>query len=338
MQPVMTRRSTPSLVSPRRLRPLAGACAMALALAGPAVALQDDDEGPTSIPTLELAELDIVHYVPKYRDARSLRHVVQDFVGRSFYLRERGGASGKRIANVTQLGDALVLYDTPDYLTKLMDAIRALDVGDLEPPEDEWATETYQLRYIDASAAAQALHDGSDAVRVVPERGLVVIESERRHVETLLRILREVDVPESQVLIQVQLLHARSGKESGSDIDPELSRGLAELLPGFGFQSIGVAVLQSTVAPGRRVQLNLVALDGGEYSLSLRPIAYDPKTGDLTVQECEAKVGRADPESGVFETSQMFSTATVLRGGEFSVIGATGETPTFVVIKIRPVR
>ena len=69
-------------------------------------------------------------------------------------------------------------------------------------------------------------------------------------------------------------------------------------------------------------------------------MAFDAHTGSMTVRECSL-VKQHKEHVGVpggivteIRTEEVFSTSVVLRGGEYTVLGATGREPIFVVLKL----
>ena len=68
-------------------------------------------------------------------------------------------------------------------------------------------------------------------------------------------------------------------------------------------------------------------LNGDGYGLRFHPLAYDTETGSLSVEDCAL----------LYYQDVSFTTNTVLSADQYTVIGATGAKPIFVVIKVRKI-
>ena len=293
-------------------------------------------EEPES-PLLRLDDLTLVQYRPANLGAEELYHFSFDLVGRYFWVEERGGLQGNPIENLSVLGREIVVYDTEPYVRRVLELFHKLDV----PHEEEEAaaplleTIQYRPRYLTLESAHSALGSynrvlrsqetggaGGPNISAMRERGLLVIRDRLETLAEIRGLLARLDVPEPQVLITCYLL-ADGGREDAG-LPPELAQNLGALLPGFRFQRMGFAFLQVAATPGDDVELDL----GNGYQLSLEPRAFDTETGSLTVRQCSLRRRVAD------STQRVFTTSTILRGGEYTVLGAGGSDPVFVALGV----
>lgn len=312
----------------------------ALALLAAGSGAQDDpgsDSSQDYNPQLLNAE-DVVleMYQPRHVDPHELFDLTRATVGRSIYITERGGYRGQPVQNVSLLGDRVVITDRSDYAQLVLERMVLLDQpASAEDPQSRTRSFEYTPRFITANAALQALTpyrspDGSN-LSWLSERNLIVVRDSESNVQQIEAVLRRVDVPEPQVVLTCYLVQGSSGGDP-SGLPADLVKNLGNLLPQFTFESVGFAMLQTSVSAGRSVELRIEGM-GPSYSMSLSPVAWDTQSGALTVQGCTL---RRHSSSG--HIASMFSTNTVLRSGEYTVLGATGTEPVFLVLKLDALR
>jgi len=146
----------------------------------------------------------------------------------------------------------------------------------------------------------------------------------------MLALLEKADRPQRQVLVTCYLLAGGVGLDSAG-VPAELAQHLGKLVPDFGFRRIGFAMLQSSVAPSGLVRLKFDGPQRTGYTFTFFPTAFDRETNSMTVERCSLEW------SGGEESTVIFSTSTVLRGGEYTVLGASGADPVFLAVRISPV-
>jgi hypothetical protein len=298
-------------------------------------------DGP---PVLELSDLSLGHFTPQHSDPRELERLVSRMVGRHFYVVERGGMRSEPIANLSLLGREIVLYDTQEYVARLKTTLEKLDaLGELrERPSRELVTRQYRPRHVSLQTATEAVRsltrehpDRSMNLSSVVERRTLVLHDTEVHVTKMEEVLLEIDRPEEQVLVTSYLLRGTSGEAGsggarrGPEAPSELLAGLEALLPGMQFESLGIAMLRTAVVANRPVELSLAGHDGTDFEIRFIPQAYDTDTGNLTVESCT--VNRRH------DNRRVLSTNTVFRGDEYTVLGATGADPVFVVVHVRSI-
>ena len=140
---------------------------------------------------------------------------------------------------------------------------------------------------------------------------------------------------EGQVLFTCYLLEASQGGAS-EGVPQELVTHLGKLLDGLSFRSIGFAMLRSGVSPGRPISLSVDSAQNVRFELKFEPIAFDPASGTVSVQRCSVFMTERTAAGG---PNSMLTTDTVFRGGEYTVLGATGQAskPVFFVVHTKPV-
>jgi hypothetical protein len=301
-----------------------------------ALGAQDQNAAQNGPPVFSIHDLGIQHYEPIHVPAWELMDLASGMVGRTFYLDERGGHMGDSIENLTMVGESLLLYDTSDYLVQMMAALELIDLPrpvEPEVEEDLWETFHYTPRYLSMEDMWSILENFGSNLSMAGERRIVVVQDEASTVREIKTLLEQVDVPEDQILVTAYLVRGWQTNENGTPLPAELAEHLGRLVPGIQLEAAGFAMLQSSVRPRADRDLSL-QLSGSapleQYYLSFAPTAYDRETGSLTVENCELT------QSTSAGPRVVFSTHTVFRGGEYTVLGATGAKPMFVVVRLTP--
>ena len=136
----------------------------------------------------------------------------------------------------------------------------------------------------------------------------------------------------------------RAGSDESSAPVPEvLAANLARLSGYPEFHQVSMGMVRTGVHLENKILLQMEA--GRErFELDLEPVAYDRNNGSLTLARCAFEMGTflsRSTSAGVFEErhwmSPVFSTSTTVRSDEYTVLGAAGSEPTFVVLQIRSV-
>jgi hypothetical protein len=289
------------------------------------------------LPVLSLADIVLEQYVVQFVDPEELLDNATELVGRSYYVAERGGTKGDMVENLRQLGRNLIVYDTPDQVGRVLALFRTLDV---RPPETgQTKTFEYAPRFVSLKTVLDALkplnHPGF-SMSDVDERGLIVVRARSERIQEIQELLARVDVPERQVLVTCYLVGSVEAVE-GPPLPAELVGNLSKILPEHRFARLGMALLQTGVGSERPFSLE-IQTDEGTYQLTFKPVAFDPKTGSLTVERCQLReaIGEshAAGEAPVLVYREIFLTNTTFRGGEYTVLAATGVDP-FLLLAVR---
>jgi len=300
-----------------------------------------EQEGP---PLVSVGELSLEHYTPRYSRAKELYILADRMIGRQLFVRERGGYNANPVNNLSLLGDQIVLYDTGEYVKTLLGTLQALDLpgGEKEQAGTQpYVTSHYVPRYISLASAEQTisplrrtLDDGHNNLGLVEERRTLVLRDTQARIDEMLKLLASIDLPEEQVLLRVFLLEGHPGDDEAGHAPAELLRNLKQLLPGTGFRSLGYAMLRTGVVPQRPVELSMNGKSGLQFELSFWPVAYDKQSGTITARDCSVESTENSPGG----ERSLLRTDTLFRGKEYTVLGATGSDPIFVVVHVEPVQ
>jgi hypothetical protein len=260
------------------------------------------------------------------------------------------------------MADRVLVYDDARYVDVVLDTLKKIDKPNESETEGPIVRE-YAPRYIGLEAAASALasfdnraggnqmlHEPRNITRFHDRNVLVLRDSEKRVAE-MAALLASLDHPEPQVILTCYFVRGgATGDETG--LPKDLVGNLEKLVPGLRFSSVGFGLLRTSVVSERRIELRVEAA-GGAFELSLQPVAFDPETANLTVQHCRlARDVPGAPTNADASVSsqplpdaqsqqgrrQVFSTNALLRGGEYTVLGASGAEPLFLVLHLAPIR
>ena len=97
------------------------------------------------------------------------------------------------------------------------------------------------------------------------------------------------------------------------------------------FELETTSTLRTSAAAGASIRIQL-GTDSAIYSLGLEATAYDPKTQSLTVSRCELR----HTVNGMPTNNDLFSTSCTINANEYTVLGSTGKTPLFTILRLVP--
>jgi hypothetical protein len=269
---------------------------------------------------LSAADVQVFPYRVRNTDADELYEVAFEFIGREILLRERSSAT---VFNLRQLGSTIVVYDTPEQVKRARELLETLDVA---APKDapQGGSVEYRPRFV-SLGTAQTVAGAIVPIGIVEERNLVVLQGPAAANREALELLKRIDVPEKQVLLTCQLVEVGSSSQ-GPPLAKDLADNLQKLLPGNAFSQVGMALLKTSVAAGTPISIQ-IETTGKVYELYLMPIAFDEESSSLTIEGCRLI------EQSERGPRELFSTSTLLRGNEYTVLAGTGATTRLLVLR-----
>jgi hypothetical protein len=139
---------------------------------------------------------------------------------------------------------------------------------------------------------------------------------------------------------------AKDSKESADETKPdggggalpdELVKELERLLPGQRFERWSYGLLRCETHQSKCELRVTTATDGSFWSLQFQSDEFNDETAELELGACNFHCERVrpHPQSALV---QSFETHLTARLGEYVVLGAVGSSPTFVVLRVEPVR
>ena len=332
-------------------RTLGLACALALSLTwlvAPAGA-QDTrsaaggSRGP-GLATVPAEQLQMTTYVAKTVPAQVLYPVVEQFHGRRFVI--EGGSDQDAMRNLQLLGDALLIYDSPEVTQRILETLERIDVdqhGNTRPRQlmdADLEVAEFTPRHMSVGSLFDLLGAfrrpyfvrGADGetqqvhnLFMSQQQGLLVARDTPENIATMRELVRRVDVAPPHVTVTCLVLRAGNG---GGDarLPQELVVHLSELVGTSDFERVTMGLLTTAVATGsEKLRLSMPGpTPQSECRLELHTEAYDADGPSVTFTSVEFM------QSG----GSSFSTRATLRAGEWLVLGAAGSDPLFVVLRL----
>ncbi|HGY92574.1 MAG TPA: hypothetical protein ENK43_15510 [Planctomycetes bacterium] len=302
---------------------------------------------PTDI--VEASALRFVYYRPRAASAREVAAALQDLY-LSHLSVKTDSSNSRRVREVQTIGDSLVFYSTPDRIEKLRSLTKKIEeaFGGQEAMEgaERFVTARYAPRFISLTDALQALQSFQRSITVDPsrgqtarnisqlsDRGIVMLRDTKKNVDEMLRILNDLDQPRTQLTLECLVIRGWYKAES-ANLPPDLVTHMKQLTEFSGFERLTGGIVRMT-ATGPSVSLNMAGKNSLDASLDLRPSGYDQATRTLSLSRVDFQVQQVTGP-GQPPVRQRLSTSTSLPVDRYTVLGAMGEQPIFLVFRIRP--
>ena len=282
-------------------------------------------------PTSDL--LVMAQYKPVNLGVYDLYEVAKDLVAHK--MRVRDEITGEIMSHPTMqvLGDTILIYDIEAGKRRALELLTELDHA-FQPTTNSNETRVvreYATRFVSMETAFEALRsfrhtwhndNGSsfNNISLVQERSTLVLHDFQPKVD---------EMPAQQVLLTCYLVAAHGSAESAR-LPKELADGLKQLTGMETVHRQAVGMIRTSVQAQERLSILLESADFGTHELALRPAAYDPESRMLSFSEC-ALLKTTD---GKINT--LFRTSTSVPGEEYTVIGAVGSDPLYVVLHSKP--
>jgi hypothetical protein len=327
------------------------ACAQQASLPAPGAAAAPPPRPDTSPQVVPEAELSLHYYSPRHSDANELAQILTQLAGRTFFAQAPDGSSTQPVSNVRTFGNIVVLYDRVKRVEQLVTILAQLEQADVAQLGDaeEYVVAEYTPQYVTAKALLDALNPlrrqilqpfgiggrpshakatWVENVTALMQPATIVLRDTREQIETMRALMARLDVAPPQVQLQCWLLRGAEA-DTGSRLPKELVQNLSRLVPVEHFEQLSLSMIRASVQPGLPQRLRSDFPDDGEtarFELDLVCSGYDRAAGVLPLTRC-----RFEATSG-----QEFETSVTLRAGEYTVLGAAGADPLFVVLRFVP--
>ncbi|TDJ69462.1 MAG: hypothetical protein E2O39_11520 [Planctomycetota bacterium] len=318
---------------------------LALALAplqqDPAGARQREGRQP-ELPTV--SQLVMRNYQPTSADPLELFDTIKAFAGQAVSVRDTNTLQIATHENLQLFGNTILVYDLLENADRIMVMMAELNSRAAEEAmmdallvkEERAGIELfeYRRRYVSLYSLVQALQPlqrnqpdtHRDNMTFVEGQGSIVVRDTPDRVREIKELIARIDVPTQQVLFTCYLVNgAQAESADGLTLPKELVSGMRELVGYPHLKPLAFAMLRSTASTDDRLLLELQA-SPVSYSLMIHPSAYDAETGSVTLARCSFVQKSAVGEELLFETT------TMIHAGEYTVLGATGMAPVFVVL------
>jgi hypothetical protein len=292
------------------------------------------------------ADLLLERVLLQYKEAGEIEKDISMMLGRTISVERNGEIA--QVRNIVGSGGAFLVYDTPENVRRIQKTIELLDVKPTPRPDSRqpMVVEEFSPRYITLGDCSSALKIYSRSITTydfgrennvpnvsfVQDRGTIILRDTEAQVGEMSKLLRSLDVPKAQVLITCTVVEAVELSKNDTNLPQDLVKDLAELTGRQSFRTVTMGMVRTAVRSDRSVEINMNGADNVEIKLTLRAAAYDDKTEVLTLDAVQFSMLTPLPSGG--RTQQSFLTSTVLPSNSYTVIGAAGSQPIFVVLRM----
>jgi hypothetical protein len=285
------------------------------------------------------AEVVMKTFRPRYVDAEELYIATSNMLHNRIMITQAETGETIQRLTVQLLGDTLLLYDLPASLERNLAILRQVDEDHGAAREDPKVTMEYEPRYLSLNSISQSLRPFMNLGKapnyhVVERRGVMVLSDTRETVDEMLKFLARVDVAPAQVLLTCYLVRAGEADGGAATVLPaELVAGMRSLTGIDSFHASAMGMVRSSVAPHGSISILLDAGDNETFELYLDTAAFDKTTRTLSLSEVTLRTRQSDRYGS---QATLFQTSTAVESGEYTVLGATGKDPLFVVLQSKP--
>lgn len=261
---------------------------------------------------------------------------------------------------LSSFGETLLVQAPANYMKDILNTIRECDANYVGSSEHNAQTSEhwqYEVKHVSLNAVRSALQflshpqgvpQGRGAGRVgmqvsfVDDRSLVLAQGTRGEIAQAKSIVEVLDVAPPRLMLTCYLV--RGAEESSPHLPQDLVRDLGQLVPYKNFEVLSTGVLPNDAIGKMSLRVDL-ADNMGRFELEMQPSAYDSQTGQLSlssidfsmqlsvvIEEQDQKRGVNTREKKMIDRS--FSTSTSLHSNQYTVLGAVGANPVFVVVRL----
>ncbi len=280
-------------------------------------------------------------YVPRHTSSAILLEALSPFQ-RELRIPLGDGSFGK-VPSVSATQGLLLLRGSADSIQAMQKVLAQIDV---EPAvaDDAVRTLVYLPKHVGVQNLIQALAplrrtvtlvhaDGSiqafENVAVPEGTGRLVLRDHPEALAHLVGMLTAFDVARPEVLLSCYVVQRLEGPPvaDGIAITPELQKELDIIHPGGSFHILGLGGVMLTAGVETPVSIEMDLETFGTCELDLSPGPFDTETRVLTIERCQFMHRQVEVQS--------FTTRAALHADHYIPLGAIGDDPLYVFIRIR---
>jgi hypothetical protein len=314
---------------------------------------------------VDAASLETRVYVARFAPAEELAAVVARIHGRQIAVRGQDGVT--YVPNLVDIGSAnsVLVYDDSKTVERIVEQLSRIDALYEKKTEKRKeavvATEIFPLRHVSAQNALRALAVYQRQISVPDSNGnyygvpnmmpqeqtnSLVVREQLAQLADIKRIVLELDRENPsapQVTITCWVIEGKEGaaaeeqpKSHGRDIPEELAATLTSMTGYDSFDLIANGIVRTGVQRDHPVEWSIESAPSSSCKLQMTPSQFNPADDTLTLDGIRFSYRGLGARST--ERQQTFSTNTSVRSGEYTVIGALGKNPVFVVLRMLPAK
>lgn len=292
------------------------------------------EEAPAAESLPSSDELEMHLYRPRFTTTRELFNAGARMFRRELTVRDAVTGQQRTLDTLQEIGDTLLVYDLKEPAER---AIRMLTWVDeqFDEPENQSVSREYRPRFLSMRSVVDALEvytrkRGSTQLSILKDDGILLVHDTPEKLDEIFEYLGRLDVARPQVLISCYLVTGAS-EATSQGLPQELVDGMRDLVGMPGLRMMGRGMLRSSISTDGPQSIVLSEEGVRIYELSLAPAAYDEGSGILSVDRCRLREILTTSDT----PRDLFQTQTSVRVGEYTVLGATGSDPMFLVLHVQ---
>lgn len=310
-----------------------------LALALPTMSLQEPRPAIDGDVLESDMRMEVFH--PEHADPNELESLYAGLADPDVTVETPEGRRFQRRVLQVLGSEALLVYERVDRLKDALRLLHRLDEAAAGTPGSAPAPPvSFRPRFVSLDLVERALRpfvknpSGGVRAETVDEAGLVLLRGDRARIDAAVSFLRELDVPRPQARFRCYLVGPElpPGSVAGNVALPDaLAAGLRDLVGEGRLQVHALGILSASLGGDANLSIALQPSEVLEYVLAFRPTAYDAEQGVLAIENCRVVTRlRGD------EPKEVLQTQLSLHAGEYTVLGASGTMPRYVVLYFEP--
>jgi hypothetical protein len=292
--------------------------------------------------------------VPQTTSTRTLLGLAEELFGELIYV-ERATVPGRDggtawVSHFLNVQDTILIRDTSDQVLKIRNELKRLEESlgpDQRRRQQQQSVEVteadnlvdwqYEPRHVSATTLDLALrrfhrtfHVGppqgatgqvmqAETIMSLGQRNMLLVHDTPEQVEKIKAFIAGIDRPLQQVTITYYVVSGTTEVDDAAPAIPaELVENLKRLVPAKAYWLELSGVLRGSVSGKMTIQDELRHME-----LLLAPSSFSAQDATLGLEACRFEFQK-----------RAFSTAVTLREGEYTVIGAAGDSPVFLVLRL----
>ena len=269
-------------------------------------------------------DVGLFYYRPTVLAPKDIVHSLSPVHGRRTEYIDPSTGDDRSVVNLRSFGELLVIVDTLDRIELVLDTIEGLE-RETQTPRTTGTAKTlyYQPRYTSVDNLREALAPLVPTIAAFDDGSALVIHDNESSMQQIEALLAKLDQPAPQVVLSAWVLVGEH--DENAPIPAELSKELRRMLPYEHYSQASIGLVRTAVKPGGLVKVYLRG-QNSQFGLDLQMDAYDRETHALTFNSISFT------ENG----HSRFKTSTTVEADRYTVLGAVGSPPLFIVLRISP--
>lgn len=314
-------------------------------------------QGSRSIPTETISEdlLVLLRVTPKNMSVTQLYELGSQLWGRRFMVARIGGTR----SNLLVTGNTLLIHDTEERAVRIHKNLTTLDAEAEQGKQQggDLTTEVIPLQYVNVNDMTNALtsyrrsvnlYKNGQASRIntlaaSQQTNSLIVRDTSENISAIKKVVARLDKPAPKARnLMLQALVIQGNKDPGGTlpVPEELKRGLSKLVPYPHFRTLGMGIVNCKVSDGADARLGVDLGTGSSCTLELKDMQINGGNLDIGALQCRlvmrTPIDGKQPNGPANTSGQDLNTSLSAELGGYTVLGAMGQNPYFIVLKVTP--